>query len=152
MINYEILLSTAIGVIIGTIVSVALNYKVQMKLTKNNFIFIEKIKQYEKISDKINQIHEWYFLGIKMSEEGNSEELPRRIESNAKALDYFLMFSPPNFNYISNIIKKQMEEYNNFLKVIAEQKNYSEKNILKISKEINIFTNKIREQIKKELK
>lgn len=137
---------------VGSVLSSLLDYKLRKSLIKKEFIFKQKIKQYEAISGKINQIHEWYFLGIKLTGDERYNELPRRIKSLGKILDHFLMFTPPNFNYISNIIKKYLKEYNKFLKEIATKEEYPEETISKISKEINLFTNKIRRQIKKELK
>lgn len=155
MINYELLLSGTIGIIIGTLISIYLNYKIQIKLIKKEFVFKEKIKQYEKISDKINQIQEICLKAIALRREGEKEtklELPKRISSSKEILEYFLMFSPPNFNYTSPIIKKMLLEYKKYLEETSKKSNYSKNEILEISKEINSFTNTIRKQMKKELK
>lgn len=154
MINYESLLSGLAGIIIGTLLSIWLNYKIQTKLIKKDFIFKEKIKQYEKISDKINQIHEICLKAIALRREEKEEtklELPKRILASKEVLNYFLMFAPPNFNYTSSTIKKMLLDYKKYLEKTAKQKEYSKKEVINISNEINSFTKKIRKQMKKEL-
>jgi len=154
MINYETLLSGLLGIVLGTLLTIWLNYKIQTKLIKKEFIFKEKIKQYEKISNKINQIHEICLKAIALRKEEKEEtklELPKRILASKEVMDSFLMFAPPNFNYTSPTIKKMLSDYKKYLEKNAEKKEYSKEEVIKISKEINSFTNKIRKQMKKEL-
>ena len=54
--NYGPLFTGLIGIVIGTLLSIWLNYKIQMKLIKKEFIFKEKIKQDRK-STRLNSSH-----------------------------------------------------------------------------------------------
>ena len=155
MINYESLLSGGLGIIIGTLLSIWLNYKIQTKLIKKEFIFKEKIKQYEKISDKISQIYEICLKAIALRREEKEEtklELPKRICASKEVINYFLMFTPPNFNYTSPTVKKILLNYKKYLEKTSEKKEYSREDVMKISQNINSFTSKIRKQMRKELK
>lgn len=149
MTNYEVLLSGAIGIIIGTIIGGILDYRIRISLIKKEFEFKEKANNYDKILSKINQIYDWHQRGLISKD---PEEITRRVHSHKETLEYFIRLDPPNFNYSSSKIKEHLKKYYNFLKEASTKEKYSKEEILEITKKIDNFTNLLRKQIKKELK
>jgi len=152
MTNYEALLSGAIGILAGAILSSFITHKLNLSLMKKNFIFKEKAKHYDRTLTKINQIQDWYRRAILSEDPDKAQEIIRRLKAAERIMEHFLKLDPPNFNYVSTKIKKDLIAYHKFLKTLKHKDEYSAEELRRTTCNIDLFTNRIRKQISKELK
>jgi len=142
------LISGLVGSLIGAIISSYSSYKFNIELSKKQLILKEKVKEYEAIEDKINQLHEIYIRFIEKEEHSKIDEILNTME---RVLEYFIKFTPIRELYVPSKIRTLISNYYNSIKENSKKQKFSEKEILNLTKEFKSYTDLIRKEIEKEL-
>ncbi|MFA5071385.1 MAG: hypothetical protein WC511_03405 [Candidatus Pacearchaeota archaeon] len=139
--------SGLLGALLGIFLSPYINYKYSMRLVREEIIFKEKVKNYEKIRNRIETLYGVY----KKINEEKIEEVKQTLQMMNHVMNAMNQFDQLKKDYLSHEIKNLLEEYHLLIKEYNEKDKFTKWEIFELTKKFNKYTNKISTQIDKEI-
>ena len=139
------------GVIVGTLLSSFINYKLNLRFLQKKMIFSENMANYEKIRKFISSLSEVYsgipFNFVNISQEERTKLLKELLNTMSWHIENFYYWYPIKKEYIPWEIQKLLKNYELKIEEFNKKPPKELKGIEEMWMDFNQFTNRLNEKI-----